>query len=141
MALTDYAANALLNSLFGKTSTFGALASAPTVYVGLSAANPGASGAGLAEPSGENYARVAAAAGVWNAAGSAAISNGSDITFPTATSPGPGWGTITHVVLMDASSGGNVLAYAALGAPIAVAASDTPRLLGGTPGELVLARS
>jgi len=35
------------------------------------------------------------------------------------------WGTITDVGIVDAASGGNMIAYASLSAPVAVAQYDT----------------
>lgn len=67
MPFTAYSDDALLNSLFGKTSNFGALGSAPTFYVGVSSTTPNPNGTGVTEPSGSGYARVATTAASWNA--------------------------------------------------------------------------
>lgn len=109
--LSNYAAHKLLDHLL-KTAAF----TVPTnIYVGLSTANPGDSGGALAEPSGSAYARTVK--NTWDAAASGATENTGAITFPTATGS---WGTITHCALFDASSAGNMLAYAALGTSQAV---------------------
>lgn len=109
--LSNYAAHKLLDHLL-KTAAF----SVPTnIYVGLSTANPGDSFGAVAEPSGNAYARVQK--NTWDAAASGATENTGAITFPTATGS---WGTVTHVVLYDASTVGNPLAYAALGTSQAV---------------------
>lgn len=66
--ISDYAAIALLNSLFGKTSNFGALASAPTIYVRLWTVLPNSAGTGGTECVGTGYAAEATVAGDWNVA-------------------------------------------------------------------------
>lgn len=94
-----------------------------TVYVGLLTAAPDDTGGGT-EVSGGSYARVAVTSSLSNwagsqGAGSTAVSSGtsgttsnnSAITFPTPTA---NWGLITHFALYDASSGGNMISYAAL---------------------------
>ena len=90
-----------------------------TVYVALSTADPLDTGAGLAEPAGGSYARTAVTFG---AAASRRVTNSGAVTFPTATGA---WGTITHYALMDASSGGNVLASAALAASKSIISGNT----------------
>lgn len=112
---TNYAAQAALNAIFGKLSNWGALASAPTLHVGLSTTTPLADGTNFTEPStgspSNGYARVATAAGVWNPATLAdpsVLDNASEIAFPEALSS---WGTMTYFGLFDALSGGNLLAF------------------------------
>lgn len=101
MGFSIYTANALLNAMFGKTSDFGALASAPTVYLALFTSE------GSTEVSGGSYARKSTAAADWNAASGGLIDNATEQAFPEATAD---WGTITDVKLYDAASAGNVLA-------------------------------
>jgi len=105
-SFADYLENKLLDHIVGKTAF-----TMPTCYVGLSTADPLDTGAGLAEPSGGSYARVATAGGDWNAAAAGAIDNANDITFPEATGD---WGTITHFALFDAATAGNMLAHGSL---------------------------
>ena len=50
---------ALLDALFGNTSDLGALASAPTIHVGLSSTTPAQDGSNVTEPSGGSYAHGA----------------------------------------------------------------------------------
>lgn len=100
-AISTHLANELLDHVF-LTGAY----SAPSIYVALSTANPGDDGSGLAEPSGNNYARAACA--TWDAAADGATANTGDITFAT---PSGSWGEITHVAIMDASSNGNLLWY------------------------------
>lgn len=104
-SLSNYAENKLLDHVFKVTSF-----TVPTnIYVGLSTADPGEAGAGLAEPSGNAYARVQMNS--WSAASSRANANAGTVTFPTATGS---WGTITHYAIFDASTGGNMLGYGTL---------------------------
>lgn len=110
--LTNYAESKLLDHILGKTSY-----TKPTTYVALFTAAPGEAGGGT-EVSGGSYARVALSS---TAASSGVADNDVAITFPVASA---GWGTITHVAIMDASSGGNMLMYAALDASKVVASGD-----------------
>lgn len=134
MSFTNRTAQALLNSLFGKTSNFGALASAPTIYVGLSSTTPTEAGANVTEPSGNGYARVATVAADWNTASLAdpsALDNANAVTFPTATGDWAAGADMTHFTLHDASSGGNVLASGALTVAKPVLNGDTPSFAAG----------
>ena len=116
--------NETLDHLFGKGSY-----TPPTIYIGLSTADPLDDASGLAEPSGNGYARVTTAASDWDAASSGALDNANDITFPVTTGS---WGTVTHFALFDASSGGNMLAHGSLSASRDLSAADkTPRFVAG----------
>ena len=95
----------------------------PTIYIALSTADPLDTGAGLAEPSSGGYARVAHSS--WNAAAARAITNNGVITFPQANGA---WGTITHYAIMDASSGGNMLAHGSLATQKSVVNGNTPSI-------------
>lgn len=134
MSLTQYACQAILNSLFGKTSNFGALASRPTIYVGLSSTTPTETGSNVTEPSGGSYARVATAASDWNAATNAdpsVVSNANAITFPQATADWVSGSNLTYFVLYDASSSGNVLGSGALTTAKPVLNGDTASFAAG----------
>ena len=124
-SFADYWENKILDHIFGKGSY-----TPPTIYVGLSTADPQDDASGLAEPSGNGYARVETEASDWNAAASGALDNANLIEFPAATG---NWGTITHFALFDAASGGNMLAHGALSEAKAVVASNIPQF---SPGEL-----
>lgn len=135
MSFTNRTAQALLNALFGKTSNFGALASAPTIYVGLSSTTPTEAGANVTEPSSGGYARVATVAGDWNAASLAdpsALDNANVITFPVATGDWLSGADLTHAVLFDAATSGNVLASAALAVAKPVMNGDTASFAAGS---------
>ena len=116
---SDYWENKILDHIFGKGSY-----TPPTIYVGLSTADPTDSGSGLAEPSGNGYARVQTSASDWDDASNGTIENSSDITFTQATG---NWGTITHFTLFDAATAGNMLAYGALSQSKSISESDTAR--------------
>lgn len=134
MSFTQRTAQALLNSLFGKTSNFGALGTAPTIYVALSSTTPTETGGNVTEPSSGAYARVATAAADWNAATNAdpsVIDNANAIAFPTATGDWLAGADLTHFVLYDASSAGNALAWGALGTAKPVLNGDTPSFAAG----------
>jgi len=115
-AKTDYLENKILDHVLGVAAY-----TAPTPYVALFTADPGESGDTTNEVSGGGYARVDASSAFGSAA-SGSSSNSSDIAFAQATAD---WGTVTHVAIMDAATGGNMLYYGALSASKTVAANDT----------------
>lgn len=119
----DYAENKVLELIVGKTAF-----STPTAYLAASTADPTDDGSGVAEPSGNGYARVSTAGADWNAAASGSIDNANAITFPEASGS---WGTITHVALYDASTGGNMLAHGALDSSQAIASGEVLRVPAG----------
>jgi len=55
-------------------------------------------------------------------------SNSASVEYPTATA---GYGTVTHIGVFDASSGGNLIAYAALTTSKAIDTGDVFRLPAG----------
>ena len=115
--------NEVLDHLFGKGSY-----TPPTIYVGLSTADPGDDAAGLAEPSGNGYARVSTSGSDWNAASGGSIDNANDITFPQASG---NWGTLTHFALFDAATSGNMLAHGSLGTSKSISSGDTAKFAAG----------
>ena len=120
---SDYWENKILNHIFGKGSY-----TPPIIYVGLSTADPSDDGSGLAEPSGNAYARAQTSASDWNAASSGLLDNTGNITFTQATG---NWETITHFALFDAATAGNMLTYGALSEPKTIGESDTARFEAG----------
>lgn len=120
---SDYWENKILDHIFGKGSY-----TTPTIYVGLSTADPTDDGSGLAEPSGNGYARTQTSASDWNAASNGSLDNASDITFAQATGS---WGTITHFALFDAATAGNMLAHSVLSQSKTIINSDTARFQAG----------
>ena len=96
------------------------------VYVALFTADDGLEGGTItSEVSGGSYARELAGLSV---SSNGASSNGSDITFTTATGS---WGTITTVALIDAISSGNVIMYSTLDASKTVGDGDTFKINSG----------
>lgn len=122
-SFSDYWENEILDHLFSKGSY-----TPPTIYLALSTADPGDDGAGLSEPSGNGYARAATAASDWNAASGGALDNADVIEFPEATGA---WGTVTHFALLDAASGGHLLAHGTLSQSKTIASGDTARFVAG----------
>lgn len=117
-AFTNVLEDRILNSTL-RGSAWTAIAS---VYVALSTTPTDDTGA-ITEPSGvNNYTRKAV---TFAAPSGGAVSNSADVTFNQAT-PG-GWGTITHMAIYDASSGGNMLYQGPLAASKTVNAGDTFR--------------
>lgn len=92
-------------------------------YLGLFTAAPGESGGGT-ELSGSGYARQAI---TFTVSGNTA-SNNAAIEFPTASGS---WGTITHVAVFDASTSGNMIAYASLTASKTIDTGDVLRVPSG----------
>jgi len=122
-SFSDYLENELLDHLFGKGSY-----SPPTIYVALSTADPLDNGSGLAEPSGNGYARDETAGTDWNTASGGTVDNANAIVFNEATG---NWGTITHFALMDAASGGNLLVHGALSTSKSIGSGDTAEFAAG----------
>lgn len=120
MSYADYLEQKILDHVFSIASY-----TAPTLYVGLSTADPGDDASGLAEPSGGSYARVEVSG--WSRSGNE-VDNDDSITFPEATGD---WGTITHGCLFDAASGGNLLLSFELDTSRAVPSGTTPRFTAG----------
>lgn len=124
-----YTDRALLNALFGKTSSFGALASAPTIYVALSTTEPSKTGTNVTEPTGNGYERVETAAADWSEATDASpavVSNAEEIEFPTAAGDWAGGANIGYFALYDAATGGNFLGRGPLDKLKPVLSGDTP---------------
>ena len=116
MSFSNYLETELLDHVFAGN----AYTSPTNVYVGLSTSNPGEDGSGT-EVSGGSYARQT---GSFTVSGNTATTN-AVIEFPTATGT---WGTVTHIGIYDASSAGNLLAYAALTTSKSIASGDVFRI-------------
>jgi len=123
MALTTFMKSFQYNTLFkGGAYTF----AHTDAYVGLFTADPTETGDQTNEVSGGSYARVQP---TWDTVVLDVESITSDIDFPTATAS---WGTISHVALLDASTGGNMLAFQPVPSTPTVDNGDTVRLATGT---------
>jgi len=88
-SISDYLEDAILDHALGVSAyTYTSL------YIGLSTANPTDDASGIAEPSGNNYAReLCTGSGSWDAAASRKTTNTAAVEFNQASGP---WGTITH---------------------------------------------
>ena len=123
-SFSDYLENKILDHVVGKTAY-----TMPTVWVGLSRADPLDDASGLDEPSEHGYARVETAGADWNAASGGATSNANAITFPQAS--GGSWGELTHFALFDAATGGNMLPHGTLSASKTIEDGDTASFAAG----------
>jgi len=119
MSFSNYLETELLDHVFANA----AYTSPTTVYVSLHTANPDEDASGT-EVSGGGYVRQS---GSFTVSGNTATTSAA-IEYPTATA---GYGTVTHVAVWDASSAGNMLAYAALTASKAIATGDVFRIPAG----------
>ena len=116
MSLSNTFETHTLNYLFTATSV-----TRPTAwYVALFTSNPDEDASGT-EVSGGAYARQSVA---FTVSGNTA-SNSAAIEFPTATDS---YGTVTHIGVFDASSAGNLIAYAALTTSKAIDTGDVMRI-------------
>lgn len=93
-------------------------------YLGLFTANPDEDGSGATEISGNGYARKSVS---FSVSGNLAT-NSAAVEFDVATGS---WGTISHVAVFDAASGGNQIAYAALTTSKAIDTDDVLRFPAG----------
>ena len=115
-ALSDHAEALLLDWLMTNGS-----ATRPTAwYVGLYTAAPSDSGGGT-EVSGNGYAREAVTFAAATSPGGTTSNTGA-VTF---TASGGDWGSITHIGIHDALSGGNLLWHGAMTASKTVNDGDT----------------
>lgn len=90
-------------------------------YVGLFTADPTDTGSGATEITGNNYSRVSA---TFTVSGNAATTSAA-VEFSAATGS---WGTISHIGIFDAASGGNLIAHSSLTASKAIASGDVFRI-------------
>lgn len=90
-------------------------------YVGLFTADPTDTGSGATEITGNNYSRVSATFSVTGATATTSAA----VEFAAATGS---WGTISHIGIFDAASGGNLIAHSALSASKAIGTGDVFRI-------------
>lgn len=121
LAVSNFLADALLNQVFRNTT----YTRPTTVYVALYTSNPTAADTGT-EVTGGAYARqtVTFAAPATDT-GKRTIKNSVEVAFPVATAD---WGTVTHIGIRDAATGGNLLYYGAVGNPRTILTSDVLKL-------------
>jgi hypothetical protein len=95
-----------------------------TLYLGYSTSTPTKAGTNITEPAGgTGYLRVDISTNLTRT--DSEIDNDAEIEFPEATSS---QGTITHAVLFDADTAGNMLWFGALTSPKAIDSGDVPRI-------------
>ena len=119
-AASDYLEDAVLDHVLGNTT----YTPASGRYLGLFTSDGGlesnSSGSWTEiSSSGTAYARETISFG---AASSGSASNSATVTFSAATA---NWGTITHVAVLDALTGGNVLFYGAVTTSKTIETGDT----------------
>jgi hypothetical protein len=115
---SDYLEDKVLEHVFGGN----AYTAPSTLYVALYTSAPSDTGGGT-EVSGGAYARQTAAFTV-SGTNPTTASNSAAIEYPTATA---NYGTVVAVGVFDASSGGNLLAYANLDTSKVVSTGDVFR--------------
>jgi hypothetical protein len=120
MSMSDYLENALLNAVLRNTP----YTSPSQVYVALFTSDPTDAGTGT-EVSGGGYARQPV---TFNAPTNGQVTNAVDILFPVATAS---WGTVTHIGIYDAQTGGNLLFHGALTTNKTISANDQLKIAAG----------
>ena len=125
-AFSDYLENKVLDHIFGG----GDYTRPGTLYFALYTAAPTDSGGGT-EVSGGSYARKAVTNNGTNfpSASGGQQTNGAEIAFPTATAS---WGEVVAWGILDASTGGNLLAHGALTTARDIQNGDTPKFQAST---------
>lgn len=115
-ALSDYSEKLILDYLM----TTGSATRPTNWYVALYTAAPSDSGGGT-ELSGSGYAREAVTFAAATS-GTGTTSNSGAVVF---TADGGDWGSVTHMGIHDATSGGNLLWHGALAAAKTVLDGDS----------------
>jgi hypothetical protein len=125
MAFSDYTESQVLNHLFGSTT----FTKPATRYLALFTAAPSDAGGGTeVSTSGTAYARINAGNLTVSGTSPTTATNGAALEFATAIAA---WGTITHVGIFDASTAGNLLAWAPLTVSRTVNSGDVFRFPAG----------
>jgi hypothetical protein len=127
---TSYLERRLLHFLF-KNNSLSFSSPGDSIYVGLCTAVSAAETGSVTEASFGGYARQQVAAASWTTIGADSTDtqtakNTSAIEFPAKTDSGNV--TITHVIIADASSSGNILFVGALDASKTLAQNDIFRI-------------
>ena len=120
MSFSNFLETEILDHVFA-----GAAYTAPsTKYLALFTAVSNGETGSVTELSGSAYARQSVA---FTTSGNT-TSNNAAVEFPTATGS---WGTVTHVGVYDASTSGNLMAYATLSSSKAIDTGDVFRVPSG----------
>jgi len=121
MSFSNYLETEILDHVFSGN----AYTAPSTLYLSLHTANPDEDGSGTeVSTSGTAYARATI---TFTTSGNTA-SNSAAVEFSTATA---NFGTVTHVGVYDASTGGNLLCYAALTSSKTIETGDVFRVPSG----------
>jgi hypothetical protein len=140
MSMTNFLGDKVLDLISMRANS---VASTSAVYAGLSTTEPtvvATSNWGVTEPVGHGYARTLI--GYYNqsatykltaASGGACANTGITIFFNKLTGTGAeeGWGACGWLVLFDALTTGNVIAFGALTAPITPVTGEVPIIESG----------
>jgi len=129
-AATNYLERRLLHYIF-KNNSLSFSSPGDSIYVGLCTAVSAAETGSVTEASFSGYARQQVAAASWTTIGADSTDtqtakNTSAIEFPAKADSGNV--TITHVIIADASSSGNILFVGALDASKTLAQNDIFRI-------------
>ena len=121
MSFSNYLETELLDHVFTNT----AYTAPSTLYLALFTSNPAEDASGTeVTTSGTAYARQTV---TFTVSGNTATTDAA-VEFPTATA---NYGTVSHVGIFDASSAGNMIAYAALTTSKAIETGDVFRVPAG----------
>lgn len=125
-SFADYLENKILDYVFGAT----AFTAPANIYIALSTTAITDAGGNLTEPSGGNYSRKSVANNktTWATSSGGSLSNAIQIDFAQASAS---WGQVVDFALMDASSGGNMLAYGTLTTAKTIDNGDTASFAAG----------
>ena len=131
-AATNYLERRILNFIF-KNNALSFASPGNNIYVGLATAVSAAETGSFTEANFTNYARQQVTAANWTTIGADSTdtqtaTNAANIEFPAS---GGTSNTITHVVVADASSSGNILFVGALDANKVIADGDIFRINAG----------
>lgn len=118
MSFTNTYENHVMQYVF----TSGSVTRPTAWYIGLFTSDPTDTGSAGTEVSGSGYARTAV---TFSVTGDTAT-NTAAVEFPAAS--GGNWGTITHIGVMTASSGGDMIVHSALTTSKAINDGDVFRI-------------
>ncbi|WP_060788902.1 phage tail fiber protein [Geobacillus zalihae] len=119
-AISNYLENALINAVLRNIP----YTSPAAVYLALYTSDPTDDNTGT-EVTGGSYQRQKITFGAPNGG---MVSNSNEILFPVATA---NWGTVTHIGILDAATGGNLLFYGAVTTPKTISTNDQLKINAG----------
>ena len=133
-AATNYLERRLLHFLF-KNNSLSFSSPGDSIYVGLATAVSAAETGSVTEATFTNYARQQVTAANWTLVGSDSTdqqtaTNAANIEFPAS---GGTNNTITHIIIADAASSGNILFVGALDVQKVIESGDIFRINAGKP--------